>query len=496
MASSVDTMEFLTSTFQVLQECAEPYDTPLSHLNECLGRSYSRSLKSHPDIQYFQRIKNTHHYQLHKSKQLKRTVELIKSRTVQFDPYSRSQLVARLKTFTVLNWLVPSEVSVVCDLLCARNGWSCLSFSVTNNCKNTLVCACCHKQLVVKFNDLYMCASSNFESYLSGGLVAGDSILSAKDYVEINKDLENHYLKQITSTGHGSSCIWRNFETPLDGVYYLRPHLNSSNQIWIGDYLESLKNLVENTMALSDSASNFQSSFLADDNDETFSRFILISNKLLLSKYYEEAGEELLSALSFTPRWIYKLAILGWSLNIQSFGSQLVLLLICSKCNKRLFLNSCNHAPVPKHDVSKIDKETNLLLSQSNVLSPCPNPITLHDTHHNTSVYDLDSHEEDEDDTYGSGEFDLMKEHKSYCSIIQSVDGTTPFSEYFIQMVVDCENVIDDQGNFINTDEMLIDVDFSKKRRRNSGSVSNGYLDVNEGLERLNKLRRIYFEEE
>ncbi|KAG7194129.1 uncharacterized protein KQ657_004837 [Scheffersomyces spartinae] len=221
-------------------------------------------------------------------------------------------------------------------------------------------------------------------------------ILDAKDYININKELEDVYYKQVTGSGHGSSCIWRNFETPLDGVYYLTPHLNSSNTIWINEYLVSLKNLIDNTKTLTECLSNYIVVFDVDDN-ELMTRFIQVSNKLLLSKHYQDSASgssTLPSAISYTPNWLYKLAVLGWNLNVQSFGNQLVLLLICSKCNKRLFLDSCNHSPIPKHDVTKVDK--NLKLSQANVLSPCPVPITV------------DNEQDEEEDN----QLDLIGEHK------------------------------------------------------------------------------------
>lgn len=346
----------------------------------------------HPDIKYFQRIQHANHWQYHK--RTGRSIDRIKTTTTAlFDPYSVADLLARIKTYLALSWHVPYEVATITELLCAQNGWKCVEFNQTNPIKNHLMCTCCQSQLILKWDD-----QPSFASRFWGQdeECVGESL---------NSLLETKYYEKIVNSGHEFSCSWRHFETPLVGFYYPRPYINDHQLIT--EYLTNLDNLANNLSVLLEHQSSFSPSFVLDTslND----KFIANSNHWLAAKSKVDT--------SLIPQWVYRMAVYGWSLHVQSFSTQLVLLLICDKCNQRIFVNSAPHPQVPA--LGSVD---GLRLLESQVLPPNDIPMTA-----------LDS--DDEGDQVSPA-----TEHKLWCCHINNVASSTnaiSFYEWIVSVVSD-----------------------------------------------------------
>lgn len=429
---------------------------------------------NHPDIQYFRRIKSKNHYNYHKTKNNSRTLpQRIAARAKMFDPYNRNNLLERLSTFTALNWSLPftGDECEVNELLCARNGWRCVSILSNNNVKNHLRCSSCNHQLVLKFNDISTASA----------FVPFD--FDTEDYHELNMSLISLYYQQILTGGHDASCPWINFETPLEGVYYPRPYIGSTNELLTKDYLSNLKNLTDNVSVLDSNSEIFKESFLVENQDPKFLEFIKISNNWLLNRYYKDDKENFFNLLERIPRLFYKIAVLGWTLNIQSFSDQLVLLLICNKCNKRVFLNSAHHAPVNKHNTDE-SLSAGMNLSASKILTPCEFPPMIGINEQHDSVYST-SGPDDEFDELEKYKFDVVEEHKSWCCNIKPIDDKTSLYQYFMDMVTSNKNINDEEVLY-NDSEIDVDSILSSNHKRKQS------FDINDGLDRFHKLRKLY----
>lgn len=517
--------ELSSNTSQILQDCVELFQSPahetyMQHNRLELGRqNQTPSFYNSPDIKYFQKIKQKNHFLYHKSKQNHLLLENIRSSKV-YDPYNHDSLIERIKTFSVMNWVIPEDQGpVITDLVnepvndpsnnsithninsdninsdninsqntphiqnnpttnptpeltplkCASNGWKCLSFSLSSS-KNHLLCTYCNRQLFLKFDD--------------------------DPDQDINHLLISNYLQQITSSGHDENCIWKTFETPLEGIYYPRPYLNTTNELLIRDYLQNLNNLVSNLLILTELDYKFDSQSLGRIMDPDF---IKVSNEWLIHRYMKDNKENFSSLLELTPPVFYGLAVLGWSIHIQTFSNQTILLLVCNKCNQRLFLNT------------EVDIEE-LKLSRSKVLTPVKVPVSRISS---SSIYDLEEEENDLFDPF---------DHKPWCCNINEMTGGDRRSEkdketsqkekeiseneketshksppsppsssppllyqYLIEMVKNSLLNIGVDGEYIIDSDILMDD--SKLKRRKS-------FDINDGLERLNKLRRLYLIDE
>ena len=441
-------------TMRVILECYRAVEAPGHEQYQAVPKARDRLYCQNADVQYFQRIKQKNHYNYHKSNIDGNTaiVDKIQSKNGHFDPFNRQELLNRLKTFTVMNWNVPSSIcGEMNELKCARNGWKCISFSMNNNTKNHLICTACNQQLVLKFH----ADSDIFHHQDSYSFVDGDDEFDE----EFNAKLAKLYLQQVVCDGHAVDCCWRQLETTLENLYYPRPYVEASDEVLILDYLHTFKNLLDNHVVLSDYGDSFVDSFTSHVPEE---KFIVNTNTWLLSKYPDNK-ENFSVVLQYIPKWYYRLAMLGWSLNIQTFDKQVVLLLICSKCNQRVFLNSTH--------VNNVS--IGLDLSTSKVLTPCVNPITL-------NVADEETVDR----------FNPYTEHKPWCCNINHMNSLSEqiyFYDYFETMVAKSTKVLRADGLF-SLDDMLIDFNAPVKRRAS--------FDINEGMERLHKLRKFYLKEE
>jgi hypothetical protein len=322
---------------------------------------------------------------------------------------------------------------------------------MNNNTKNHLICTACNRQLVLKFHP----DNAVFHHHDSYSFVEGDDEVDE----EFNAKLAKVYLEQVVCDGHAVDCCWRQLETTLENLYYPRPYVEASDEVLILDYLHTLKNLVDNHVVLSDYSDSFVDSFTC--NDGVDEKFILNTNNWLLSKYPDNK-ENFSMVLQYIPKWYYGLAMLGWGLNIQTFDKQVVLLLICSKCNQRVFLNSAH--------VNNVN--VGLDLSTSKILTPCVNPITL-------NVGDEDPVDR----------FNPYTEHKPWCCNINLMSSSSEqvyLYDYFKIMVAKSTKVLSSDGKF-TMDNTVIDFNAPVKRR--------GSFDINDGMERLHKLRKFYLKE-
>lgn len=444
----MDYSDVVSSTPRLLKTCVDLTSLPSPRTVAVSSEKF----KDHPTIQYFRNIKSKHHFAYHKAK--RSNLESILANMSVFDPYSRELLLERLATFNVLNWLVPEVGIDLSELKCARNGWKCTSISANNNTKNHLICTQCHAQTILKFHTLD--ASLPFEFDLD-------------DYNELNAALKAQYAEVVEKSGHRPECLWVNFETPAEGVYYLRPHLKQTNESLINDYLKNLMNLVDNSQVLMERA-NLQdlvriNGRIPDNNDE----FVRVLNLWLLNRYFADNKENFSLMLDFTPRWYYSVALYGWDIHIQSFSDTLVLLLICTKCNKRIFLNTSPHSPVNRNDPYGVSPSTNIAVSASKILTPCRFPPSVPN----------DPEEEDEI-------FDLAADHKPWCC--NRTGHADELHLYFVQMLISSEEYIGNAGDF-DYSEMLVDLSDAPVKRRVS-------FDVNDGLDRLTKLRKLYLLDE
>lgn len=470
--------EAMSGTPKVLKEYLDLISSPC-HESYVGMEDMSRIDKffNHPDIQYFKNVKAKNHYNYHKIKNSAGDAKTVgRKRDPEFDPYSRRDLLKRLSTFTALNWHIPpTRNSCINELQCARNGWKCVSITANNNTKNHLMCTACNHQLILKFNDI----SSPLE------FVPFD--FDIEDIQELNESLFTEYSKQITTSAHGVECPWRDFETPLDGVYYLRPYINSTNQLLTDEYLSNLKNLVDNLDVLKGYSGIFSEKLLMDDQSPNFAEFVNISKCWLLSRYYKENKENNFNLLERVPMWFYKIAVLGWDLHTQSFSNQLVLLLICSKCNKRVFLNSVHHEPIEKGNAIEVSN-LGMNLSSSGVLSPCKIPAVFQGPNHpHDSMYTESGPDEFVDDLEKE-KIDLIEEHEPWCCSIRSSQGSVCLYQYYVNIVVASGNIQRDGKFDIDSDINVSNLLCSNQKRKNS-------FDINEDLDRFSKLRKLYLAE-
>lgn len=481
------------NTSQLLQDCLNlfqsPSNTSLNHHynhNQVRKHTNNNPYNNHPDIQYFQKIKTKNHFNYHKSKhQTKWNTDRVSSssssntirtrpntnKMSDFDPYNLDLLLSRIKSFNSLNWKTIDPA--INELKCAINGWKCVSFGIKES-KNHLICTFCNQQLILKSDD---------NSYESLEITPFDyNAMSGKLYDEsFHKKLVSLYLKQIENSGHGQDCLWKNFETSIDGIYYLRQYLPNNDCFLIEQYCKNLKNLLDNLLILEEfSSDSFNSEFLSQI-DELNSNFIQISNQWLLSKFFNDNKENFFNSgfISYNiPQWIYKLAIYGWSLNIQSYSNDTILVMSCNMCNERVFLNPTSS--------SKETTTSNLNLSLSKILTPVAYPM-LHHSHNNNDDNAFES------TSINDGKFDPKCHHKSWCSYLHN-----DLPKYFIEMLLHSEVNIGVNGEYIYDNDLMnidtssfnnVDNDDGLKKRRRS-------FNVNEGLERLSKLRKLYFIDE
>lgn len=342
-----------------------------------------------------------------------------------FDPYSRELLLKRITTYNALNWNIPPSAdnsqagnslpSMLTELFCAANGWTCEEVCQTNNFTNHLKCSACSGRVVLRFNSI------DEGSY-------GKFSFDMGDIARLNDNLKVSYLSEIRQGAHSASCPWKTILCSLRGTYYLTPYLGATNSTLISEYLGTLGNLIENLPLLGDK-DGFCRKLLPNSLPEDDSLFVQVSKMWFLNRFYTDTKENFAYVLDFVcPAWIYKLAAMGWVLTLQEHNQDHFLIMSCICCNQRLFL----------------------------------------------------AHEQDLE----QGDHHC---HKSWCAFSNPM-GSNTFFEYFVKMLILLEKSIGSHGEYLIDQELSFDMDAvsaSRKRRES--------FDVNEGLERLTKLRKMYF---
>ncbi|RCK62731.1 hypothetical protein Cantr_09011 [Candida viswanathii] len=482
-----------TTTSQLLQDCLNIIQAPTTittHPTSLYSNNTTRNINynNHPDIQYFQKIKTKNHFNYHKSKhQTKWNIDKVSSSSAstttnsntttthtskmsEFEPYNLDHLLARIKSFNSLNWKTIDPA--INELKCALNGWKCVSFGIEER-KNHLICTFCNQQLMLKSDDTTSSSVPSDVTPFDYNVMSG----GAETYDEaFHEKLVQLYAAQIETTAHGENCLWRNFETPVEGIYYVRQYLPDSDAFLIKEYCRNLKNLIDNLLILQEYAADAFVPDFVNHEDEIHPEFVRISNQWILAKYFNDNKENFNNGLMsyHIPAWVYKLAVYGWSLNVQSYARDVILVMSCNMCNERVFLNST--------ETNTKKKDHDLKLSLSKILTPVVYPM-------------LPSHEENDneyDTTISEAtKFDPRCHHKSWCSYLHN-----DLPLYFIEMVLESEGSIGPNGEYVYDNDLmnidtsaLGDIDDATRKRRKS-------FTVNEGLERLSKLRKLYLIDE
>lgn len=448
--------DFTKSTSKILSDCAGKLDYLNSYTHTDSSRTPQKNY-NHPSIKYFQEVQDKNHFKYHKSKLSKSTVDTIRPKENSFDPYDRESLLGRIQTFNALNWKVPESTGIT-ELLCAQNGWKCLSYAMSNK-RNHLICSSCNLVLILKFNEVNECDDTLYLPFE----------FDSKEYDELNINIGEQYYKLISKFHHDNDCPWKEYEVPLQGIYYLRPYLSTTDEYLIGEYLKTLKSLIDNTEILNMHTKLFNEPSFIGDPDK-FKHFIKTSQSLLGEHYYKDNKENLAFLLG-TPMYVYYLAIFGWNLKVQLFSNKQTLLFNCRNCNARYFINLT--------EPESIDNlESKLNLSSSQILTPCKYPITLSTS--KSHLYDPSDSESDND-----SDFDLIEEHKDWCLFVHGMH-KEEYLDYFVNVILQIEKSNEEH---VGLHEMVIDSDEAHSKRK-------GSFDIIDGLERLRKLRKLYLLDE
>ncbi|KAG7664890.1 uncharacterized protein J8A68_001583 [[Candida] subhashii] len=501
---SLDTIQ--SSTSQVLQECLDIFQSPIHQQYIHSPINNSQSYNNHPDIQYFQKVKHKNHFTYHKSKSSHSSPHLRTGSTgnidkIQssnrispaiFDPYNLDALLNRLHTFNVLSWQIPDIPNTphqLNELKCARNGWKCVSLSPNETTKNHLMCTNCNQQLILNFFEHHQYPQHHIyhpTTTFNYEFLTDD--VNIEDTTNLHQKLIQKYIIQIESTGHAPDCSWKNFETPLDGVYYPRHYLPQTNEFLISQYLKNLKSLTDNSTLLQQFADDaLDQTYLSHSINQPPSdpRLISISNEWLIARYFKQDKENSALLLQYTPAWIYEMAIYGWTLYAQRYAQDVILLLACNMCNSRVFLNT-----VPKEHVGNLPPSTKILPSVKY-------PIT--------QMTQVDESEFDSEESISSSvvvgetgvgcekKFNPIDKHEHKCWCPYRYDES--LVDYIWCMILQSGSNIGLNGEFINHDKMIIENISSRMMNNNNngtGMKRKKSFSVNDGLERLQKLRKLY----
>jgi hypothetical protein len=257
---------------------------------------------AHPDIRFFQQIKARYHFAYHRTKRpadAARRVPQAPRRHAALNPHSRRHLLERIATFSASSWRVPPlpepHAAALSALACARKGWRCRG-------ANTLECTYCGAITKVAF-------AETLEPHLA-------------------KVFERH----IRSLAHRASCLWRLYETPVRGVYERRPFLAESRRQIEAEFAANLHALSE-AVEPAEGAWLWQLSGVPDVSDD----FVAAANALLSAHYYRHDQENSYYQIDL-PRWMYRVAAMGWTARVVRAAAPPVITVVCRQCNARVLL--------------------------------------------------------------------------------------------------------------------------------------------------------------
>lgn len=207
----------------------------------------------------------------------------------------------RLRLFSTIEWTIPDDIdSNFNELKCAAKGWSVWPESLSTYA-NHIVCQACGAQLILQFEP-------NDTDHAFACL------------------LVRNYARQIQAS-HDSDCIWKDIETPLNGGYYLRMHIQDVEHKMASDYLERLQSFV---------ATQYQKlqwdkyTFPSFDFESFGGTFADASQEWLIRRYWRHDKENLLAKR--LPPALLGLAAWGWLLRFISVEQSLAIKLQCDLC--------------------------------------------------------------------------------------------------------------------------------------------------------------------
>ncbi|ODV98311.1 hypothetical protein PACTADRAFT_792 [Pachysolen tannophilus NRRL Y-2460] len=265
-------------------------------------RLSDEKLSTNKTIEFFSEIKNKRL----RSSPLKENPNFSIYNT--YCPYDKARLLRRIHSYGVLNWTIDDDR--LTPLECARYGWIC--FPAVNG-KNHLRCVTCNSSLIIKLNEQAIDDDDDDND---------DNDREEKFSEELNAKLISSYLDKL-STDHTENCPWSINPTPY-----------STYAISSYDYQEVLTKLGETIQELNSNKDKLKGNFKKILNFEEL--------KILKDWTNNEYEDKILN-----------IALLGWKLKIQEFGTKKIIFLQCNTCNRRILLDDNHHIEIS----SDIDKE-------------------------------------------------------------------------------------------------------------------------------------------
>ncbi|KAG7818595.1 hypothetical protein KL909_004985 [Ogataea angusta] len=250
------------------------------------------------------------------------------SRRTTTDPFSKNTLDERINSFNILNWSI--EDDKLNPLECAVNGWHC------RKRKNELHCNYCHAVLLIRLNE-----QKDKNNLVTNFLFVEDDE-AEEQFLKVREQLISSYLRRLR-TDHYPGCMWRNSNLDI-GLVKKQYHLKISdmNEI-LEQYQSNLDNLI--------------------DHQE------IIMLKSYTTDILNRSQTEILQAYNSTNLILSMVALFGWELKQQRFGSKNLALLKCHKCTRRILLGesgNLDHTEPLKSvnypaEISNEDSDINLL---------------------------------------------------------------------------------------------------------------------------------------
>lgn len=360
-------------------------------------------------------------------------------------PLSRSHLIKRLNTFSVLNWTISSPK--LSPLVCATQGWKCHPVR-----KNELHCTSCHSGIIVKLAE----SPENKSHYNSGFNTHhynynDNTILNNSDEYEfqfqfqflddeyedddshVYDTLVNSYVSRL-STDHYTTCTFLPLLplSPNDQNYYITAKDIPREILKFENRLDTLKKNKDRLIGR-----NFNCQFLTKDEIKFLLEYLKQNSKDDIDIDIDD--DNINMNLSINPSLDVILpGLLGWELKMQQFHNEKFLLLKCECCTRRILLSTVNTENV--QDVQE--------------LKSCPHkaeiPAREEPTEFDETILPKQQElEYDEEDEY----IDLEKEHDSWCCMTQgwriALEGLRSCTDIYLNRVPGCSN---NNGNIITKD--------------------------------------------
>ncbi|KAG7886827.1 hypothetical protein KL938_000480 [Ogataea parapolymorpha] len=250
------------------------------------------------------------------------------NRRATTDPFNKNTLDERINSFNILNWSI--EDDKLNPLECAVNGWQC------HKRKNELHCHYCNAVLLIRLNE-----HKDKNKIVTNFLFVEDEE-AEEQFLKVREQLISSYLRRLR-TDHYPGCMWRNSNLDI-GLVRKQYHLKISdmNEI-LEQYQDNLDNLI-------------------DHQD-------IIMLKSYTTDIVNKSQIEILQAYNSTNLILSMVALFGWELKQQKFGSKNLALLKCHKCTRRILLGeseNLDHTEPLKSvsypaEISKEDSDINLL---------------------------------------------------------------------------------------------------------------------------------------